>query len=355
MNKFNLKKELKKQAKEILPDGSFREKVARDVNPPTKVQKSSRQWNPMPKRALYGLVATCLIVCIGLGVGLGLGVDWKNLFYGDGNSPSQKEPNVAVENQLAYVSIDINPSFGITVDEDGNVESVDALNEDAALVLLGVNFEGKPYGELYVYIIKSCVELGFLKENGEVHVVICGDKDDFVKSITETAENALNDVLTDINAMINMEFGEDAIIDAINEAGKYIEGIEEFTAQQLNEYLKGVDHEKIEEHLKQLDEKYQEFMSEISVLCDRVVTAYENNDYVTLFYALVDAYDYIVLFFEMNEYEIGDGEYVAHLLAHPENAAQFNEFLTAIAEGNDQAINQVIDSYIRGQLKEENQ
>ncbi|MBQ7760849.1 MAG: hypothetical protein IJ400_02225 [Clostridia bacterium] len=58
--------------------------------------------------------------------------------------------------------IDINPSIEISYDEDGMVTSVSPLNEDAEVLLYGVELTGKPYEQVVTTIIDNCLELGYI-------------------------------------------------------------------------------------------------------------------------------------------------------------------------------------------------
>ncbi len=345
MDKFNLKKELNRQAKQVLPDSSFKDNLVKEVEAPMQEKQRVKEKWAMPKRMVYGLVSLCLIVCVSLGVGLGLGLDNgpNDSIIGDGGE---------VLLEPAYVSIDINPSFGITVDEEGNVKEIDALNEDAAVVLVGVELEGKPYVEVYAYIIENCVKLGYLSQDGEVSVVICGDKDNFVASLTERAENSINEVLTSINATINTVFGEENIRQAIEEAGKYIEQVEEMTAKELNEYLKEFDREAIEQYLTTLTAQYEQFLADVEVLAEKIEKAHQEHDWVNLTQALLEAYDYIVLFLEMRGEEFVNSEFVSNLMMNPDYFEAFDQFFENILSGEDKEVNETIGEYIRSQLKE---
>ena len=62
----------------------------------------------------------------------------------------------------AFVTIDINPSVEIMTGEDGLVEEVNALNDDAELLLFETDFEGKDLGEVLDSIIELGAELGYI-------------------------------------------------------------------------------------------------------------------------------------------------------------------------------------------------
>lgn len=71
-----------------------------------------------------------------------------------------------------YIALDINPSFGITAGEDDIVTEVTALNEDAAVVLYGMELAGLTVDEAVTKIVAECELLGYLDaEDGETRIL----------------------------------------------------------------------------------------------------------------------------------------------------------------------------------------
>ena len=71
-----------------------------------------------------------------------------------------------------YIALDINPSFGITAGEDDIVTEVTALNEDAAVVLYGMELAGLTVDEAVTKIVAECELLGYLEaEDGETRIL----------------------------------------------------------------------------------------------------------------------------------------------------------------------------------------
>ena len=202
MTKRNLRKTLKEQFEKLLPDFSFKEKVVEAVTPEAEMLKEKERARVKAmftsKRAIMSFVATCLIVCVGLGVGLGLGLK-GGMLTPDGDDPSTHggDPTPAP----TYMSIDINPSFGIEVDEDGVVVSVEALNEDAVIVLLDTDLVGKTVEEVFTTIVSLAEELGYLKEDGTVNVVMSNE----FKAVEEAIATRVENVLDDVNALLSAE------------------------------------------------------------------------------------------------------------------------------------------------------
>lgn len=72
-----------------------------------------------------------------------------------------------------YVSMDINPSVSLVIDEEGKVESVDAANEDAQIMLYGEVIVGKTAEEAFEAIAQLAVECGYLtQENSGINVTV---------------------------------------------------------------------------------------------------------------------------------------------------------------------------------------
>ena len=95
-----------------------------------------------------------------------------------------------------YVSVDINPSVNLVVDGEGKVESVEAANEDAQVMLYGEVIVGKTAEEAFELIANLAVECGYLtEENSGVNVtVVAGngsaDVETKIGNIVKTAFNA---------------------------------------------------------------------------------------------------------------------------------------------------------------------
>lgn len=81
------------------------------------------------------------------------------------------------DNGKTYVSVDINPSVNLVIDGEGKVESVEAANEDAQVMLYGEVLVGKTAEEAFSLIASLAVEGKYLtEENSGVSVnVVAGN------------------------------------------------------------------------------------------------------------------------------------------------------------------------------------
>ena len=364
MTKRNLRKKLKEQFEKLLPDFSFKEKVVEAVTPEAEMLKEKERARVKAmftsKRAIISYVATCLIVCVGLGVGLGLGFGGGVLTpYGDDPSTHGGDPVPAP----TYMSIDINPSFGIEVDEDGVVASVEALNEDAVIVLLDTDLVGKTVEEVFTTIVSLAKELGYLKEDGAVNVVMSNEFKAVEEAIATRVENVLDDVnalLSAENITINIEKGKEALVSALEEAGKFVEGMEDWSAEHLHKYFKDYDSEKMDAFIadvkaqgEEIRATLEEEYAKLKPIADKIVDAYNKKDYVSFALAILDAGEYIAMYIDSAELNVALDEFGAFILGSPEMVGDFCTFLEDMAEGNhSDEIEDMILNQIKGQLKD---
>ncbi|MBP3291326.1 MAG: hypothetical protein J6M26_02675 [Clostridia bacterium] len=364
MTKRNLRKRLKEQFEKLLPDFSFKEKVVEAVTPEAEMLKEKERARVKAmftsKRAIMSFVATCLIVCVGLGVGLGLGLNGGMLTPDGGDSsPHGGEPTPAP----TYMSIDINPSFGIEVDEDGVVVSVEALNEDAVIVLLDTDLVGKTVEEVFTTIVSLAEELGYLKEDGTVNVVMSNEFKAVEEVIATRVENALDDVnalLSAENVTINIEKGKEALVSALEEAGKFVEGMEDWSAEHLHKYFKDYDSEKIDAFIadvkaqgEEIRATLEEEYAKLKPIADKIVDAYNKKDYVGFALAILEAGEYIAMYVDSADLNVALDEFGAFILGSPEMVGDFCTFLEDMAEGNhSDEIEDMIMNQIKGQLKD---
>ncbi len=92
--------------------------------------------------------------------------------------------------QYAYVAIDINPSVELIV-KNGKVIGVNAVNEDASILLSGEDFANLTVEEATEKIVSLAEELGYLNEdNQDVNITVTADNEEIEKAIGEAVEKA---------------------------------------------------------------------------------------------------------------------------------------------------------------------
>lgn len=74
---------------------------------------------------------------------------------------------------VAYVSLDINPSLELAVNDRYRVLEATALNKDGDKLLQGVSVHGKPVAEAVKALIKAAEEMHYLGTDGQDQVLVC--------------------------------------------------------------------------------------------------------------------------------------------------------------------------------------
>ncbi|MFW5913475.1 MAG: anti-sigma-I factor RsgI family protein, partial [Bacillota bacterium] len=78
----------------------------------------------------------------------------------------------------SYLSVDINPGVEFVLDDEGNVESVLPLNDDAETVLADLDLEGQPSDEALETFIDAAVETDYIDVDSDENVVTVTSDDD---------------------------------------------------------------------------------------------------------------------------------------------------------------------------------
>jgi hypothetical protein len=94
----------------------------------------------------------------------------------------------------SYMSVEINPAVEFVLDEDGNVESVLYLNEDAEVVGADLDFVGLPSDEALERFIDAAIETGYIDvESDENIVTITRDDESEEQAAKEKVETILEE------------------------------------------------------------------------------------------------------------------------------------------------------------------
>lgn len=102
----------------------------------------------------------------------------------------------------AYVTVDINPSLELTINEDRDVIGFTPLNEDGKQVLASMNLIGESVEEAVEAFTESAREGGFLQDNAEIVITASAGAD---------SEEAAQDDL-------NMDDLEDQLVAAVHDS-----------------------------------------------------------------------------------------------------------------------------------------
>ena len=123
-----------------------------------------------------------------------------------------------------YVSMDINPSVNLVIDGEGKVESVEAANEDAQVMLYGEAIVGKTAEEAFELIANLAIECGYLtEENSGVNVTVVAGNG------SSEAEANIGEI---VKTAFNLEAGKADLSVNINTGAS-------FSLQRQFEYAKG--------------------------------------------------------------------------------------------------------------------
>ncbi len=91
----------------------------------------------------------------------------------------------ASANGYAYMAIDINPTVEFVLKAD-KVVSVDAVNDDAAVLISEENFVGMTAEEAGETVVEIAEELGYLnEENANVKITVAADDETYTEELTE--------------------------------------------------------------------------------------------------------------------------------------------------------------------------
>ncbi len=96
------------------------------------------------------------------------------------------------ERNASYVTVDINPSVEVISNKKGIVVSVNALNDDAQVLLEGETLEGKTTADVVVEIADLAIKLGYLREGGNVCITASADSEEIEAKVNSAINKAMN-------------------------------------------------------------------------------------------------------------------------------------------------------------------
>lgn len=264
----NIEKALKRQAENVLPSADVNAKIMSRMPSNTEQKEETPKVRRAPRRYVYSMIAAMLVVCIGLGFGLGFGLGGKD----------KSAPIVPSD---TYVALSINPSFGITATADGVVTEVTALNEDAVIVLYGVDLTGMTIEDAADKIVELSASLGYLKEGGKADFTVC-NSDSAIISKVESAINAKineNEVLSSLNVSLNFNFGG---IDALeNKARELLAGVDlsGLDADAINKLINDFDEEKLRKYAEEINMQYNDVLKKVVETAQGLIDVISKYDF----------------------------------------------------------------------------
>lgn len=240
-----ISKELKNQAKELLPDENFKQSIKDQILPSydQNTQKSVVKKKKSVWIKSFATAAAVLVVVIALIIGFTL--------------PNQHQTSQGGE---TVVLIDINPSFEIVADQNDVVKQVTGLNSDARIVLLGKNYTGKDLYEVCNDIVVTAIHLNYVDAVTDIINIIAYNENTDSESLT----------IDKIKSMVESSVGNSAqlIISNSGQAKQQLiseiilqygdmSGLTNKTIAELHRILMAYDITK-EEELDELEELWEE-------------------------------------------------------------------------------------------------
>ena len=321
-----IEKILKKQANAVLPDDNFKQSVRSRVFGDERVFDEVRE--PVLSPAAEGAsrahtsansrsagtrrVATVLLVVFAAIV---IGLSFYFVFA----------TTAVTASEFTYVSLDINPSFALSVAADNTVAEVSALNADAAIVLYGMNLVGMPVEDAARAIVAESETLGFIDKTETRTLNLLAVNDSAAREAEVSSSivggllsmfsangwntgvycgNPLSSSATDgtrytYRVKDYCSPGKSVLVAEVSEVtGKSLAALSSYTADQLNKILKQYDESVILNVENALSAKYED--SSVKADADKLAAERQSFDsFVDSLRDVLDALD------DMDEDEFG--------------------------------------------------
>lgn len=126
---------------------------------------------------------------------------------------------------MAYVSVDINPSFELTVLEDQTVSEIEALNEDAQSLMIS-DLIGLPQDEVIDAIVNRSADAGFID--------LLDLEDDYVLITTVPAKDATEPELDQLSLQLQERIQVSEMLQSVNVVEIKTDLITKFEAEEKN-------------------------------------------------------------------------------------------------------------------------
>lgn len=187
------------------------------------------------------------------------------------------------EETLSRVTVDINPSIELIVDEENKVVSVTALNDDGNIIIVGETFIGKTSEEAVALIVSIATETGYLLKGeveaieNEINISVSGDEkaqEELYNSIKKEVEKVIS--TEHIQAVVNKKeaLKKEALEEIAMELDPTLteEQVKEMTEQELLKVIQDVRLETAIFYSEMLVEMYNEQKAHEIKLVERAET-----------------------------------------------------------------------------------
>lgn len=169
----------------------------------------------MKRKKLFVVSGAALATCLIVGVG-------AFALLNRGNDPKFGSPK-------ALVSVDVNPSIDLVVDENNYVISINGNNDDGKLIITGENIVGKTLDQALEIIIEIENDTGYLLSGN-----VDAEENKISISISADNEQIKNEIETKVSEKIQ------EVCDELN-INQVIEEFEKYSDVYLNELLLKID------------------------------------------------------------------------------------------------------------------
>ena len=118
---------------------------------------------------------------------------------------ADEEEFVIPEDYVAIITVSINPKFNIYVGAEDTVLAVHALNADAVAIVEQVWEEGLKVEACMKAIVDNAVELGYLGEDGDMHISIETEDEEVKVALEASVEKVVKEVMEERDVTIAYE------------------------------------------------------------------------------------------------------------------------------------------------------
>ena len=169
----------------------------------------------------------------------------------------------------AVVSIDVNPSIELVVDDTNKVISVTGTNEDGKMILVDEEIVNKSLDEAIEIIISTEKETGFLISGrvsdgeNEIKVSVSGETQDIINEVNNSVKNSISLVCDDLNIKETIteveKYGREVLEARVVEIDPTLESkVKEMTHEELLNVIKIHHLETSDVYSQKLEELYLE-------------------------------------------------------------------------------------------------
>ena len=199
-----------------------------------------------PKKVRFALASIACVLLLTIGISIPLATHHSN--------GGQNLNEVATVEALTYdVTIDVNPSVRLTVNNDDVVTAQQGLNKDGVILLYNEDFVGKDVLTATNEVMEKIDEAGFFnKENSEFKFCLSCEKGKKIKDFQNrqnNVEKSINQYFTDANlSAVKVKHITDARLDEIESY---------FKSNKIADYTKTFDDKFRQEVISQFDERIE--------------------------------------------------------------------------------------------------